>query len=266
MPSIPNRNANCSAPGRFVPDAGNENTSNINAVPLVPLVPLCGPSCAKRNEPTHFSTLQSPHLSFYLFLLLKRNKRNIRKKCLRHSVSACSAYWNRADQSGTFPRAHRRNPNDSRLLHPEGMARLASAHRNRRRYARRDTDAGIAGELRKTLKSIFTPAEFDAVVKRAGKLREGSPHDAKSATTTALTPLATVGDFVLYERRDRSTAEWRSLKIDPHGRRRREAQAELVFGWNGERLARNADTAHLAKHHPEVAAWVIARLPRRYMR
>jgi hypothetical protein len=66
--------------------------------------------------------------------------------------------------------------------------------------------------------------------------------------TTALTPLATVGDFVLYERRDRSTAEWTNLKLVHSGDNHRKKYWWL--GWNGERLARSTDAA---------------RLPRRYM-
>lgn len=77
----------------------------------------------------------------------------------------------------------------------------------------------------------------------------------------SLTPLATVGDFTLYERRDRSTAEWRSLKLIHTGGDAGKRKRNWWLGWNGERLSRNTDARHLAAHHPEVSAWVIARLP-----
>ena len=87
-----------------------------------------------------------------------------------------------------------------------------------------------------------------------------------SLAQTTLTPLATVGDFVLFERRDRSTSEWRSLKLVRTGGDAVKRKRNWYLGWNGERLSRNADTAHLAEHYPEIAAWVIARLPSRYLR
>jgi hypothetical protein len=73
--------------------------------------------------------------------------------------------------------------------------------------------------------------------------------------------IAATAHFALFERTEWSNATWRSLKLertDGQGKKRK-----WSLGWNGERLARNADAAKLSEHHPDVYDWVIESLQSR---
>ncbi len=73
-----------------------------------------------------------------------------------------------------------------------------------------------------------------------------------------LTPLATKGEFTLYERKHRSTVEWRDLRLTRRTSDRPTKNWRL--GWNGERLARCRESEDLAKNFPIVHRWVIGNL------
>ena len=61
--------------------------------------------------------------------------------------------------------------------------------------------------------------------------------------------------FSLFERGVKDG--WTSLKlVNPSTPRKK----NWWLGWNGERLAKNADAGKLFTHHPETYAWVIAEL------
>jgi hypothetical protein len=65
--------------------------------------------------------------------------------------------------------------------------------------------------------------------------------------------IAIDGDWVLVERTERSAGGWLSLHLSRKGRVKKRS---WWLGWNGERLARNADTALLAEHEPERLRWL----------
>jgi hypothetical protein len=66
------------------------------------------------------------------------------------------------------------------------------------------------------------------------------------------------GGYKLYERH--SSNEWRTLKLIRLGAPRDQRKRNWWLGWNGERLADNADARLLAEHHPRLARWVITTL------
>jgi hypothetical protein len=76
-------------------------------------------------------------------------------------------------------------------------------------------------------------------------------------TTTDFEKVATVGKrqdgFRLIEHIDKSRDGWRSLKLTCRRGRKR----NWWLGWNGTRMARNADAAKLNERHPDVYGWVI---------
>jgi hypothetical protein len=76
---------------------------------------------------------------------------------------------------------------------------------------------------------------------------------------TELIPLATCGEFTLYERKGCSTAQWRSLKLACRPRKAgRKNNWWLGWSVHDQRLSRNSDTKHLAENHPAALQWVIA--------
>jgi hypothetical protein len=70
-------------------------------------------------------------------------------------------------------------------------------------------------------------------------------------------PIATNGDFVLFERPNKSALPWRNLKLirTSNGPKR-----NWWLGWNGERLANGKDRKILAEHNPEIERWIISTL------
>jgi hypothetical protein len=76
--------------------------------------------------------------------------------------------------------------------------------------------------------------------------------------------IAEAAEWTLFERTDSSSGEWRSMRLVRQTKRfiGGKLRARFLFGWNGERLSRNTDTWLLAKHEPEIYAWVIQELSR----
>jgi hypothetical protein len=72
-----------------------------------------------------------------------------------------------------------------------------------------------------------------------------------------MTPLGATGSFALFERPDKASPPWRSLKLI---RTDKGPKKNWWLGWNGERLAVNNDQRKLAEHHPDIEAWVIETL------
>lgn len=60
--------------------------------------------------------------------------------------------------------------------------------------------------------------------------------------------------FTLFNLKDRSTLEWRNLKLVRKGKA---PKNNWWLAWNGERFAVNHDEGKLAEHHPEIRGWVI---------
>jgi hypothetical protein len=79
---------------------------------------------------------------------------------------------------------------------------------------------------------------------RYQRLAAAKPKLIARRENAVLLPLATCDEFTLYERAGRSTAQWRSLKLE---RRPRQAgrKNNWWLGWNGERLSHNADSREL---------------------
>lgn len=67
------------------------------------------------------------------------------------------------------------------------------------------------------------------------------------------TRLGVFGEWSLWRRDTTGTADWDALVLERACRARKR---KWYLGWNGERLARNADTAHLHGNHAEILEWV----------
>lgn len=70
--------------------------------------------------------------------------------------------------------------------------------------------------------------------------------------------VAEADGWELYLRVADSSSQWQSLKLvhpEPTDRK-----ANYWLGWNGERLAKNADAACLSGHRPRLYSWVVERL------
>jgi len=84
----------------------------------------------------------------------------------------------------------------------------------------------------------------------------GEARQRRPAREMELIPLATKGEFTLYERTNLSTPEWWSVRL-VRRTPERPCKTVWVFGWNGERLARNHDSEDLPTRYPDVHNWVL---------
>jgi hypothetical protein len=58
--------------------------------------------------------------------------------------------------------------------------------------------------------------------------------------------------YVLFERVDKSTAEWSTLLLT-----KTHAKERWEFGWNGDRLSNGHNTKSLITHDPSIHRWVL---------
>jgi len=68
--------------------------------------------------------------------------------------------------------------------------------------------------------------------------------------------LASANEWVLFDT-GKGANGWRSLKLKLRGRGKI-PKRNWWIGFNGERFARNHDLGVLARHNPDVLAWVLA--------
>ena len=111
----------------------------------------------------------------------------------------------------------------------------------------------VIGKRIAALRRIGAPKSEKAKPNNAALRQNRAPPRGENVE---LIPLAAHDDgFVLFERKNGSTAAWLSLKLQ---RRPRQAgKNNWWFGWDGTRVSRTTDAGKLAKHHPEILQWVI---------